>query len=258
VVFSGAHIPKNRMCPEPKHPLALGSKPSLESPLLSVIVPIYNETTTISEIVQRLTDLPLRKEILLVDDGSSDGTADVVRRLAAGASVRTLFHSVNLGKGAAIRTGLEAAKGDIVIIQDADLEYDPAEIEIVLQPILEGRADVVFGSRFSRHSHAVCRPSRRAANRALTWLSNHFTGLALTDMETCYKAFRRNVVGSIRLAERRFGVEPEFTAKIARGGWRVVEVPIHYTAREYAAGKKIRFRDGLRAVYCIIRYRWFD
>lgn len=226
-------------------------------PLVSIIVPAFNECATLEELVQRVTQLQCRKEIILVDDGSTDGTAERVSQLTQLAEVRGLYHCRNAGKGAAIRTGLAEAKGDIVVIQDADLEYDPAEIEKLIEPIVAGRADVVYGTRFGSGGPAVGPRSRRLANRFLTWLSNRFTGLRLTDMETCYKAFRREVALGFTLRENRFGVEPELTAKLARGGWLIVETPISYRPRNYVDGKKIGFRDGLKAIWCILRYsRW--
>jgi glycosyltransferase involved in cell wall biosynthesis len=225
---------------------------------LSVVIPVFNERETVEELVGKLLQHCNGHEIVIVDDGSTDGTAANVRRLANRPGVRALFHPQNWGKGAAIRTALQEASGEIIVIQDADLEYDPADIERLTQPIVEGRADVVFGSRFLSDSQSACGPLPRAANRCLTALSNRFSGLKLTDMETGYKAFRRDVVAGMRICENRFGIEPELTAKIARAGWRVVEVPISYTSRSRAAGKKITLRDGLRAVYCIVRYAWFD
>jgi glycosyltransferase involved in cell wall biosynthesis len=180
-----------------------------------------------------------------------------VRQLAHTRQIRSFFHNENRGKGAAIRTAILHAVGDIVVIQDADLEYDPAEIEQLVEPIVQGRVDVVYGSRFRTGDGVSCSIQRRVANRFLTWLSNRFTGLHLTDMETCYKAFRREIATQLILRENRFGIEPELTAKIARGGWRLIEVPISYVPRGYDAGKKIGFRDGLRAIWCIFRYaRW--
>ena len=219
---------------------------------LTVIVPTYNECRTLDEVARRLKKLPYVMEVLLVDDGSDDGSTEKVMQLASQPGVKALFHENNQGKGACIRTALEVAIGDFIVIQDADLEYDPADIQLLLQPILENVADVVYGSRFLQGSLAECLPMRRAMNRLLTWLSNRFTGLHLTDMETCYKVFRREVFAGMLLRES------EFTATIARGKWRIVEIPIAYNGRSHADGKKIGVRDGLRTLYCVVRYRWFD
>jgi len=240
-------------------PVLEGEQPSeLVTPLLSVVIPVFNERTTLEEVVDRVDRLPFAKEILLVDDGSTDGTAALVEELSRRSAVRSFYLRRNSGKGAAIREALQHIRGDVVVIQDADLEYDPSEIQQLLAPIMAGRADVVYGSRFCEGKQNVCNPTRRAANRVLTQLSNRLTGLRLTDMETCYKAMRREVVDGLSIRENRFGVEPELTAKIARGGWRVAEVAICYQPREYAAGKKIGCRDGLRALWCIARYSFLD
>jgi len=225
---------------------------------LSVVVPVYNEAATIISLIDRVraVPLPLRKEIILVDDGSTDGTRDVLQRLSGTDGLRVLFHDRNRGKGAALRTGFTVATGDVVVVQDADLEYDPAEFTKLLAPILDGRADVVFGSRFAGgECHRVLYFWHSLGNRFLTLLSNAFTNLNLTDMETCYKMFRREVIQSIHLQEERFGFEPEVTAKVAAGGWRVYEVGISYAGRTYEEGKKIGWRDGVRAIWCILRYR---
>jgi glycosyltransferase involved in cell wall biosynthesis len=227
-------------------------------PLLSIIVPVFNEARTLEEVVRRLQSLRMDKEILIVDDGSLDSTSELVSLCSELPDVRTLAHKRNLGKGAAVRTALTKVRGHIIVIQDADLEYDPAEIELLTEPICNGSADVCFGSRFLLESRASCPAFGRLINKLLTRLSNCMTGLRLTDMHTCYKAMRREVMAGIRLRESRFGIDPELAAKIARGKWRVCEVPISYNARSYAAGKKIGFLDGLRAVWCIFRYSVWD
>lgn len=227
------------------------------APQLSVIIPVYNESPTLHQVVDRVGKLPVSHEIVIVDDGSLDGTAEIAEKLAERPLVRAILHECNRGKGAAVRTGLANSRGEIVVIQDADLEYDPLEIERLIQPILRDEADVVFGSRFAGTVISDYPMTRLAANRTLTRFSNLVTGLQLSDMETCFKAMRRKVVDNLQIRENRFGVEPELTAKIARGGWRIVEVPITYRPRGKAAGKKIGFFDGIAAIWCILRYsRW--
>jgi len=226
--------------------------------LLSVVVPVFNEVETIAGVVDRIraTDLPC--EIVIVDDGSTDGSRQVLEAWGDQSDLNIIFHEQNRGKGAALRTGFEHVSGDAVIIQDADLEYDPAEYRLLLQPLVEGRADVVFGSRFAGGSQRVLYFWHYVGNRFLTFLSNCFTNINLTDMETCYKVFRRNVVKQIAptLRETRFGIEPEMTAKVASiPGVRIYECPISYSGRTYAEGKKITWRDGFWALWCIIRYR---
>jgi glycosyltransferase involved in cell wall biosynthesis len=225
--------------------------------LLSIIIPVCDEYATIEEVVRRLEQLGDNLEILIVDDGSADGTSDKVRQLAMRTPVKAFFHARNLGKGAAIRTALADATGDIIVIQDADLEYNPTDIAKLIEPIATGIADVAYGSRFAGCNGSDWRLSSRIANRLLTWFSNRFTGLCLTDMETCYKAMRRENAAELMLREDRFGFEPEFAAKVARHGCRIVEVPVSYNPRKRSAGKKIGFLDGLRALWCIVRYsRW--
>jgi glycosyltransferase involved in cell wall biosynthesis len=225
--------------------------------VLSVIIPVYNELKTIREVVRRIRGTGLPIEMVIVDDGSSDGTRDILAGWREQPDMKIIFHAANQGKGAALRTGFAAATGEVVIVQDADLEYDPAEFSKLIQPIVENQADVVFGSRFSGDNHRVLYFWHYVGNRLLTLFSNMMTNLNLTDMETCYKAFRRDVIQRIgpTLRENRFGIEPELTAKLASlPGVRIHERPISYAGRTYAEGKKITWRDGLRALYCIVRY----
>lgn len=222
---------------------------------LSVVIPVFNEAETLLEILNRVQAESTEKEIIIVDDYSTDGTRAVLKKLESNAGIRVLYHERNKGKGAALRTGFAAASGEIVIIQDADLEYDPAEYARLLQPIVDGKADVVYGSRFmGADSHRVLYFWHYAGNRFLTLLSNCFTNLNLSDMETCYKAFRRDILHKIEIEESRFGFEPEITAKVARAKCRVYEVGISYSGRTYEEGKKIGWKDGVRALWCILKY----
>jgi len=227
---------------------------------LSVVIPVYNERDTIAEIIARVDRVPIDKEIIAVDDCSKDGTLDRLKELQQRyANLKVLHHDVNQGKGAALRTGFAAALGDMVIIQDADLEYDPSEYPKLMQPILDGRADVVYGSRFAGgECHRVLYYWHMLGNRFLTNMSNMFTNLNLTDMETCYKVFRREIIQKITIKENRFGFEPEITAKVARMKCRIYEVGISYSGRTYAEGKKINWKDGVRAIWCIIKYNLFS
>lgn len=235
--------------------------PDSQDLLLSVVIPVYNEIATLEQVVERVLQVPLRKEVILVDDGSTDGSRDLLDRLAAAhpGLVRAFKHEVNRGKGAALKTGFQQAKGDVILIQDADLEYDPGDYPKLLRPIREAGADVVYGSRFLVGDYArVHLFWHYMGNRFLTFLSNVFSGLNLTDMETCYKVFRREVVEKIDIKSRRFTVEPELTAKIARLRVRIFEVPISYAGRNYGEGKKITWRDGFAALWAIIKYRFVD
>jgi glycosyltransferase involved in cell wall biosynthesis len=232
------------------------STPTPETSLnLSVIIPAYNERGTIEEIIQRVRETGTVREIIVVDDMSTDGTRDVLRRLEKDAGIRVIYHERNRGKGAALRTGFSAATSELVIVQDADLEYNPQEYARLARPILDGRADVVFGSRFSgSDERRVLFYWHSLGNKFLTTLSNMFTNLNLSDMETCYKMFRIDVLRKITIEEDRFGFEPEITAKIARLGCRVYEIGISYSGRDYSQGKKIGWKDGVRALWCIVRY----
>jgi glycosyltransferase involved in cell wall biosynthesis len=236
---------------------------------LSIVIPVFNELATLREIVARVVAVELDKEIIFVDDASTDGGRALLERLAAdglerwlpdpavrrGANeVKVLLQPSNQGKGAALAAGFAAATGDIVIVQDADLEYDPRDIPRVIQPISDGDADVVFGSRFIGSTHRVLYFWHMVVNRGLTLVSNMFNDLNLTDIEICYKAFRREVIQAITIEERRFGVEPELTAKVAKMRLRIYEVPVSYRGRTYAEGKKIGWKDGARAIWCIVKY----
>ena len=226
---------------------------------ISVIIPVYNEEETISEIIARVRAVDLEKEIIVVDDGSTDGTSQQLAEIDSQfEDVTVLSHQENRGKGAALRTGFAAASNEIIIVQDADLEYDPREYETLLVPILDGRAEVVYGSRFLGGPHRVLFFWHYMGNKFLTLLSDAFSNLNITDMETCYKVFKKEVLDDIQLKSNRFGFEPEFTMKIARKGFRVYEVPISYSGRTYEEGKKIGWRDGLTAIFTIVWFRFFD
>jgi glycosyltransferase involved in cell wall biosynthesis len=244
---------------------------------VSIIIPVYNERAYIEEVLLRVQAVSLEKEVLVIDDGSTDGTRELLRdfenaqaagqaeaRLRNGRAllslenIRFIFQDRNRGKGAALRRGFEMANGEIILVQDADLEYDPRDYHKLLEPIFDGRADVVYGSRFLGGPQRVHYFWHYAGNKFLTLLSDMLTNLKLTDMETCYKVLRREVVQTIRFRSDRFGFEPECTAKVARGNWRVYEVPISYSGRTYAEGKKITWRDGITTLWCILRYNLFD
>jgi len=226
---------------------------------LSVVIPVYNEARTVTAVIERVLKaaVTLPREIIVVDDASTDGTRQVLQSMPPG-EIRLILHETNQGKGAAIRTGVAQATGDIILIQDADLEYDPRDYPILLEPILEDQADVVFGNRFHGGPHRVLYFWHYAANRSLTLLTNFLTGLNVTDMEVGYKVFRREILRRLTLRSDRFGFEPEVTVKVAKLGCRVYEVPIRYYGRTYQEGKKITWRDGVAALFHIIRYRFFD
>jgi len=226
-------------------------------PRLSVVMPVYNERKTIRDVIAKVRLVPVDKELIIVDDCSTDGTRDFLKQLEKEAGVKVFYHDQNQGKGAALRTGFKHCAGEIVIVQDADLEYFPEEYPELIEPIEKGWADVVYGSRFLGRKHRVLYFHHYVANRFLTFVSNVFTNLNLSDMETCYKVFRREVIQSIEIKQDRFGFEPEITAKIARRRLRVFEVPVSYNGRTYLEGKKINWRDGLTALWCIFRYSLF-
>ena len=226
---------------------------------ISVVIPVYNEIDTIEEILARVDKVAIKKEIIVIDDLSIDGTRERLKKIVADKeNVKVIYHNRNKGKGAALRTGFESVTGDIVIIQDADLEYDPNEYPKLLEPISDGRADVVYGSRFIGGPHRVLFFWHYVGNKLLTLISNALTNLNLTDMETCYKVFKRQILKDINLKSNRFGFEPEFTAKISKNRLRIYEVPISYSGRTYSEGKKITWKDGIVALCLIFWYRFFD
>jgi glycosyltransferase involved in cell wall biosynthesis len=250
---------------------------ALNDPKVSVVIPVYNEKSTIDEILRRVLDAEVRKEVIVVDDSSTDGSRQILENMAARQAngdktappqdggdaielrdLRFFFQAPNQGKGAALRRGFAQATGEIILVQDADLEYDPRDYSKLLEPIVDGRADVVYGSRFLGGPQRVHYFWHYVANRVLTLLSDISTNLKLTDMETCYKVFRREVLEGIQLRSDRFGFEPEITAKIAKHKWRIYEVPITYAGRTYEEGKKITWKDGVQALWCIVRYKISD
>jgi glycosyltransferase involved in cell wall biosynthesis len=225
---------------------------------LSILIPVYNEAETIEQVVERVRAIPLPLEVIAIDDASADGSGAVLERLRSAGRLDALErHPVNRGKGAAIRSGIALATGDVVVIQDADLEYDPIELPTLLKPIADGRADAVFGSRFQGGPHRVLYYWHSVGNKVLTTLSNMFTNLNLTDMETCYKLVRTDLMKRLPLTANRFGFEVEITARLAQAGARIWELPISYSGRTYAEGKKITWRDGVAALLHILRYNWF-
>jgi len=225
---------------------------------LSIVIPVYNEQASLRDVIRRVKSVDYDKEIILVDDCSTDGSREILAEYKGREGYHVLFHTKNRGKGAALRTGFAHASGDVIIIQDADLEYDPADYPVLLKPIVDGKADVVYGSRFLGGPHRVLFYWHSVGNKFLTTLSNMLTNLNLTDMETGYKVFSKKVIDSITLKCDRFGFEPEITSKIARKKFRVFEVPISYSGRDYSEGKKITWKDGVAALWFIIRFRFFD
>ncbi|HAV76583.1 MAG TPA: glycosyl transferase [Anaerolineae bacterium] len=225
---------------------------------LSVIIPVFNEVKNIEEIIKRVQATKLAKEIVVVDDGSQDGTRGILKKLDGKKKIRVIMHEKNQGKGAAVVTGINAAKGDVLLIQDADLEYDPRDYPALLQPIEEGLADVVYGSRFLGAAHRVAMFWHQVANQLLTLMTNVLYNSILTDMETGYKVFKREVIEGLNIRSKSFNFEPEFTAKILKRNYRIFEVPITFNPRDYSDGKKIKLKDAFEAVWALIRYRLFD
>jgi len=228
----------------------------MQSMLLSIIIPAFNEAAFLPEVIRRVDETPYEKEIIIIDDGSTDGTREFLKGLSQD-KARVIFHEKNMGKGAALKSGISLATGDIIIVQDADLEYDPKDYPTLLGPILDGKADVVYGSRFLGGPHRVLLFWHSVGNALITLLSNIFTDLNLTDMETGYKAFSKKVLETITIESNRFGVEPEITAKVAKKGFRIYEVPISYSGRSYQDGKKITWKDGVKALFTIVKFNLF-
>ena len=225
---------------------------------LSVVIPVYNEKKTLNELILRVEAVSIDKEVIIIDDASTDGTRDLLKKYEKKEGFEVIYRPKNKGKGAALRAGFEIVKGEVIIIQDADLEYNPKDFHVLLEPIFDKRADVVYGSRFLGGSHRVLFFWHYIANKFLTTLSNMFTNINLTDMETGYKAFRREVIESISLKSNRFGFEPEFTMKVAQRKFIIYEVPISYDGRDYSEGKKINWKDGVAALWFILRFRFFN
>ena len=225
---------------------------------LSVVIPVYNEKKTLNELILRVEAVSIDKEVIIVDDASTDGTRDLLKKYEKKEGFEVIYQPKNKGKGAALRAGFKIVKGEVIIIQDADLEYNPKDFHVLLEPIFDKRADVVYGSRFLGGSHRVLFFWHYLANKFLTTLSNMFTNINLTDMETGYKAFRREVIESISLKSNRFGFEPEFTMKVAQRKFVIYEVPISYDGRDYSEGKKINWKDGVAALWFIFRFRFFN
>ena len=225
---------------------------------LSVVIPVYNEKKTLNELILRVEAVSIDKEVIIIDDASTDGTRDLLKKYEKKEGFEVIYQPKNKGKGAALRAGFEIVKGEVIIIQDADLEYNPKDFHVLLEPIFDKRADVVYGSRFLGGSHRVLFFWHYIANKFLTTLSNMFTNINLTDMETGYKAFRREVIESISLKSNRFGFEPEFTMKVAQRKFVIYEVPISYDGRDYSEGKKINWKDGVAALWFILRFRFFN
>jgi glycosyltransferase involved in cell wall biosynthesis len=224
---------------------------------VSVVIPVFNERHTVEQLLKRVREVPLQLEVIVVDDGSTDGTRDILPRLEGSLIDRLVMHEQNKGKGAALRTGFKHASGDVVVVQDADLEYDPYELPMLLRPILSGKADAVYGSRFLGGPHRVLLFWHSIGNRVLTLLSNMFTDVNLTDMETCYKMIRRELLETLPLSANRFGIEPELTARLAQADARIYELPISYNGRSYEEGKKIGWKDGVSALWGIVKYNVF-
>ena len=225
---------------------------------LSVVIPVYNEKKTLNELILRVEAVSIDKEVIIIDDASTDGTRDLLKKYEKKEGFEVIYQPKNKGKGAALRAGFEIVKGEVIIIQDADLEYNPKDFHVLLEPIFDKRADIVYGSRFLGGSHRVLFFWHYLANKFLTTLSNMFTNINLTDMETGYKAFRREVIESISLKSNRFGFEPEFTMKVAQRKFVIYEVPISYDGRDYSEGKKINWKDGVAALWFILRFRFFN
>ena len=240
--------------PKSAGPLGLDGDLAWDRVRLSVVIPVYNEVETVETLLRRVRDVPLWLEVIVVDDGSTDGTGELLAKLEGDLIDRLISKKVNQGKGSALRTGFRHATGDVVVVQDADMEYDPHEFPMLLQPILSGKADAVYGSRFLGGPHRVLLFWHSVGNRLLTLLSNMFTDLNLTDMETCYKMVRRELLDELPLSANRFGIEPEITARLAQAGARIYELPISYHGRSYAEGKKIGWKDGISALGCIVKY----